>query len=160
MKSLLKKTAISLAAAFLIFAAVPTISLALDCSRNNLTAQEAIQCGVNGASGNNETASESGKRANRVVESIINLLSLTVGVIAVIMIIIGGLRYVTSAGNETAIKSARNTIMYAVIGLIIVALAQVIVKFVLTNITDDKPAVTNSDSRKVDPDGEGRRGGR
>ena len=50
---------------------------------------------------------------------------------AVIMIIWGGFRYVTSGGDSNKVSSAKNTIIYAVIGLIIVALAQFIVKFVL-----------------------------
>jgi len=57
-------------------------------------------------------------------------------VVAVIMIIIGGFRYITSGGNDTSITSAKNTILYAVIGLVIVALAQVLVHFVLRNITN------------------------
>jgi hypothetical protein len=52
------------------------------------------------------------------------------------MIIYAGFRYVTSAGNAEATKNARSTIMYAVIGLIIIALAQVIVHFVLRNVTN------------------------
>lgn len=66
-----------------------------------------------------------------VIKTIINILSLIVGIIAVIMIIIGGLKYITSSGDSNNITSAKNTILYAIIGLIIVALAQVIVLFVL-----------------------------
>jgi hypothetical protein len=72
---------------------------------------------------------------NNIVHSIINILSLVVGVVAVIMIIIGGLRYITSGGNDTGVTGAKNTILYAVIGLIIVALAQIIVHFVLAKVT-------------------------
>jgi hypothetical protein len=68
------------------------------------------------------------------VKKIINILSILVGAIAVIMIIFGGFRYVTSGGSDSSVSSAKNTILYAVIGLIIVALAQVIVHFVLNNI--------------------------
>jgi hypothetical protein len=59
-----------------------------------------------------------------------------VGIIAVIMIVYGGFRYITSGGDATKVTSARNTILYAIIGLIIVALAQFIVKFVLKKATD------------------------
>lgn len=68
---------------------------------------------------------------NDLVRRIINILSVIVGAIAVIMIIIGGFRYVTSAGNDSNVQAAKKTIMYALIGLVIVALAQIIVKFVL-----------------------------
>jgi hypothetical protein len=72
---------------------------------------------------------------NNVVALVINIFSVVVGIIAVIMIIYGGFRYITSGGDTTKITSARNTILYAIIGLIIVALAQFIVKFVLEKAT-------------------------
>ena len=59
-----------------------------------------------------------------------------VGVVAVIMIIVGGLKYITSGGDSGNISGAKNTILYAVIGLIFVALAQVIVRFVLARSTN------------------------
>lgn len=62
---------------------------------------------------------------------IVNVFSVIVGVIAVIMIIYGGLRYITSGGDSGKITNAKNTIIYAVIGLVIVALAQFIVQFVI-----------------------------
>lgn len=68
-----------------------------------------------------------------VVKLVINILSLVVGVVAVIMIIIGGLKYVTSNGDSNALSSAKNTILYAIVGLVIVAMAQFIVQFVLSN---------------------------
>lgn len=73
---------------------------------------------------------------NRLIKKVINLLSVIVGVVAVIMIIIGGLRYITSGGSDTSVTSAKNTILYAVIGLVIVALAQIIVRFVLGQINE------------------------
>lgn len=66
-----------------------------------------------------------------LITRIVNIFSVIVGVIAVIMIIIGGFRYITSGGDSSNVTSAKNTIMYAIIGLIIVALAQIIVRFVL-----------------------------
>ena len=71
-----------------------------------------------------------------VIRRIVNLLSIIVGVVAVIMIIVGGFRYVTSGGSDASVTGAKNTILYAVIGLIIVALAQLIVNFVLSNLAD------------------------
>ena len=69
-----------------------------------------------------------------VIEAIINVLSIIVGFISVIMIIIGGLRYMTSAGDASGTTSARNTIIYAIVGLVIVIMAQVIVNFVLNRV--------------------------
>lgn len=72
---------------------------------------------------------------NHLITVIVNVLSVVVGVIAVIMIIIAGLRYITSGGKQESVTSAKNTILYAVIGLVIVALAQLIVHFVLNKTT-------------------------
>lgn len=79
---------------------------------------------------------EATQKINNLIRSIINLLSAIVGIVAVIMIIVGGLRYITSGGNDTSVTSAKNTILYAIIGLIIVALAQILVRFTISKITN------------------------
>lgn len=71
--------------------------------------------------------SQIGKLANNLV----TIFSYVVGAISIIMIIYGGFRYITSGGESGAVGNAKNTIIYAIVGLIIVALAQVIVHFVL-----------------------------
>lgn len=65
------------------------------------------------------------------VQIIVNALLFLIGAVSVIMIIIGGIRYVTSNGDSSQITSAKNTIMYAVIGLIIALMAFAIVNFVV-----------------------------
>lgn len=55
-------------------------------------------------------------------------------IIAVLIIIIGGIRYATSNGDASQIKSAKNTILYAVVGLIVIIMATAITSFVITNI--------------------------
>lgn len=75
-----------------------------------------------------------GKKINSLVKTIINIFSWIVGVTAVIMVIIGGFKYITSGGDSGKISSAKDTILYAVIGLVIVAMAQIIVKFVLSKL--------------------------
>lgn len=81
------------------------------------------------------TGGDSNRTINKIIHTIINLLSVVVGVVAVIMIIVGGLRYITSGDSDTSVTSAKNTILYAIIGLIIVALAQILVRFVLSKVT-------------------------
>jgi hypothetical protein len=54
----------------------------------------------------------------------------------VIMIIVGGFRYITSGGNDASVTAAKNTILYAIIGLVVVALAQIIVRFTLGKLTN------------------------
>jgi cytochrome bd-type quinol oxidase subunit 2 len=78
---------------------------------------------------------DSGEKANSTVATIINVFSVIVGAVSVIMIIYGGFRYITSGGESGNISTAKNTILYAIIGLVIVALAQFIVKFVLSKAT-------------------------
>lgn len=76
-----------------------------------------------------------GSNVNDLIADVINIFSLIVGVVAVIMIIVGGFRYITSGGNDSNVSGAKNTILYAIIGLVIVALSQFIVRFVLDRVT-------------------------
>lgn len=82
-----------------------------------------------------------------VLKTLINTFSIVVGAVSVIMIIIGGFRYVISGGDSNSTKSAKDTILYAVIGLVVVLFAQVIVRFVISNAT--KPAPTPAPAKKT-----------
>ena len=109
----------------------PKASAAINCSTDTpTTTQEAIQCGTDNSAGVPNGGAPAND-LNNTIGSVINILSAAVGVIAVIMIILAGFRYVTSGGKQESIASAKNTILYAVVGLVIVALAQIIVHFVL-----------------------------
>jgi len=79
---------------------------------------------------------DSENRMNILIANIVNIFSIVVGIVAVIMIIIGGFKYITSSGDSNNISSAKNTIMYAIVGIVIAALAQVIVRFVLKRATN------------------------
>lgn len=68
---------------------------------------------------------------NGLLTKAVNVFSAVVGVIAVLMIIVGGLRYITSGGDTGKVSAAKTTIIYALVGLVVVALAQLIVHFVL-----------------------------
>jgi hypothetical protein len=95
------------------------------------TASDAIQGGVTAvggqAAGNNVPLETRAK-------DITNVFLFILGAIAVIMIIIGGIRYVVSAGEGSAVKGAKNTILYAVVGLVVAILAYAIVNFVITSL--------------------------
>lgn len=67
-----------------------------------------------------------------VFRTITNTVLYIVGVIAVIMLIIGGIKYVVSGGDAKKVTDAKNTVLYAIIGLIIAFLAFAIVNFVIT----------------------------
>lgn len=69
------------------------------------------------------------------ISTIVNILLFLLGAIAVVMIVIGGIRFATSNGDQSAVTSAKNTILYAVVGLIVAILAYAIVNFVLTQFT-------------------------
>ena len=69
-----------------------------------------------------------------LLQLIINSLIGIVGVAAVIMLIIGGFRYVFSQGNEKAVNSAKDTILYAIIGIVVAILAFAIVNFVIAGL--------------------------
>lgn len=101
-----------------------------------LTTQQAINCGVCGVSSNCPTSTQSAKSLSDTVASVINVLSIVVGIVAVIMIILAGFRYITSGGKQESIASAKNSLIYAIVGLVIVALAQLIVQFVLNTTTN------------------------
>ena len=68
------------------------------------------------------------------IQNVLKILIVVVGIMSVLMIIISGIRFVTSNGDSNKIASARNTLIYAIVGLIVVAFAQIIVKLVLTKI--------------------------
>lgn len=122
----------------LLFSLTPALASAasaIDCSSSTLSAKSAIQCGECGASSQSSCTPGSGGSLDSLVKEILNILSVIVGIAAIIMIIVAGLRYITSAGEAEKVKGAKNTLLYAVIGLIIVALAQTITHFVLTEAT-------------------------
>ncbi len=68
--------------------------------------------------------------------TVVNVIIGVVGFLAVIMIIVGGITYTTSAGDAGKVKKAKDTIMYGIIGLIVAILAFAIVNFVLGNLGD------------------------
>jgi predicted permease len=105
---------------------VPAIALA--------DTPQSTVCQTLGSNGNCTSNPTNGVSLNSVIKAIINILSLVVGVVAVIMVIIGGFRYITSGGDSNNVTSAKNTILYAIVGLVVVALAQAIVKFVLNKL--------------------------
>jgi hypothetical protein len=70
-------------------------------------------------------------KTKKFVADLTNLLLFAIGVITIIMIIIGGIRYTTSNGDSSQIASAKNTILYAVIGLVIAFMAYGIVNYVV-----------------------------
>jgi hypothetical protein len=71
---------------------------------------------------------------DNVVATVVNFLSWLIGVVSVIFVLWGGFKYVTSSGESGKTSQAKNTIIYALIGLVIAALAQILVRFVLAQV--------------------------
>jgi hypothetical protein len=96
-----------------------------------------------GAAGCGNAGNGNGTDAlKNVAARITNVFSVIVGIAAVIMIIYGGFRYITSGGDSGRVGSAKNSLIYAIIGLIIVALAQIIVHYVINTATTSTTGIT------------------
>jgi len=89
--------------------------------------------GVNAARGSNVPGTLFGDTG--LITTIINTMLFLVGALSVIMIIFGGLRYVTSGGKAASVTAAKNTIIYAIVGLIISFLAYAAVNFILGSVS-------------------------
>lgn len=87
--------------------------------------------GAGQSSGCNASSGDPINGSNGVLHKVANIISILGGIAAVIIIIIGGLQYVTSGGDPQKASGARSMIIGAVVGLIIIALAQAIIIFAL-----------------------------
>lgn len=71
---------------------------------------------------------------NGIITRASQILTIAVGVASVVMIIVGGIKYVLSAGDSAKVSSAKNTVIYALVGILVALLAQAIIAFVLNKI--------------------------
>lgn len=92
---------------------------------NNINLQNGVDC----AKGDDQSPKLFGN--NGVFSTITNVLLFIIGAISVIMLIIGGIRYTVSGGDASAVTAAKNTILYAIVGIIVALLAYAIVNFVV-----------------------------
>lgn len=81
------------------------------------------------ADGNNSLYGKNG-----ILSRVITVLDIVIGVVAVVMVVIGGFKFVLSGGDSNNVNSARNTVLYALVGIVIAVSGQVIVKFVLNRL--------------------------
>ena len=100
---------------------------------DSTSAQLNLESGINSAKGTG--APDNVTEDDGLIKKVVNLLLWAIGIVSVIMIIIGGIRYATSNGDSNQVTAAKNTIMYAVIGLVIAIFAYAIVYFVFDQIT-------------------------
>lgn len=110
--------------------AAPAIAAADTCTNTGSgDVSQGLSGGANSACGSGQANTLFG--SNGIFKTITNVLLYVIGAIAVIMLIIGGIRYITSGGDSGQVTSAKNTILYAVIGIIVAILAYAIVNFVI-----------------------------
>jgi hypothetical protein len=133
MKSITKNAFGSLAAAVVLaFVAVFT-PLVPTAFAQNCDPSQGVAGGVDCADTGNTPDTLFG--ADSIFTTIVNVLLFVIGAISVIMLIIGGIRYTISGGDSGNVTAAKNTIMYAIIGLVVAFLAFAIVNWVLGAIT-------------------------
>lgn len=102
-----------------------TSSVVADTAKNDV-------CAGIGLAGNG--CGDSGAQVSNALGVAVNLLSVIVGIVAVIMVIIAGLKFVTSSGDTNKVASAKNSLIYAIIGLVVVAASQMLVHFVFNQV--------------------------
>jgi hypothetical protein len=93
-----------------------------------------VLSGSCGSAPNNAVCDADDDDLSELLGNVIRTLLVLVGMVAVIMLIVGGFRYVTSNGDSAQMSAAKNTILYAVIGVIVAASSFAIVNFVLERI--------------------------
>jgi len=106
--------------------------------------ENSVKNGLNGAIGDNSCASDAAATSGMqtgslfgngsIINNVINVMLFLVGILCVIFIIYGGIRYTISRGEAKDVEGAKNTIMYAIIGLVIAIIAYALVNFVFTSI--------------------------
>ena len=124
----MKKIALSLlAAVMLTFVPVSLVAAATVCSEP--AAKTSAYCvGIAGPTDNPIAG------PNGLLIKIANVIAVIAGMVIVIMIIVAGIRYITSSGDSAGIQKAKDTILHSLIGLIVIVLARVLVTFVVNRI--------------------------
>ncbi len=107
----------------------PKVSFSLAAS----SCGSAKDCACQGLSqlGGSTCSSNASSSVNGLISTAVNILSMVVGALAVVMVIVSGFKYMTSSGDSNRVNSAKNTLIYALVGLAIAILAKVIVVYVL-----------------------------
>ena len=88
------------------------------------------------ANGKPDELSQGGDLSSSII-GILNGIITILGIVAVVVMIIGGIGYMTSAGDAGKVKKSKDTILYGLIGLIIVVLSFAIVNFVIKTVIGD-----------------------
>jgi len=129
-----------LSAAILLPAMVFTVGLVAQPAPAHAAFEKGLSDGAQSAQGKDQqgdAASLFGEGGQGgIFRTITNVMLFLIGAISVIMLIIGGIRYVVSGGDSTAVQNAKNTILYAIVGVIVAILAYAVVNFVVTSFSN------------------------
>ncbi len=107
------------------------------CADNTLSLTNGVNCAAPAETQRHTLFGKGG-----LFQTISSLLIFIVGAVAVIMLIIGGLRYVLSAGDAKNVTAAKDTILYAIIGIVVALLSFALVQFVVGSL--DKSTTTTT----------------
>lgn len=138
MKQIINKILAATGVLALTVASVGVISLgstapvSADCNPDELTISNGADCGQ----GTGQPA-DLFEGDESMFKKITDVMLFLVGAISVIMLIVGGIRYVVSGGDQGAVQSAKNTILYAIVGIIVAILAYAIVSFITGSFVED-----------------------
>ena len=100
---------------------------------SGIAAAAGVQDGINAANPGAGVPTTLFGGSDSIFTTVVNVLLFVIGAVSVIMLIVGGIRYTVSGGDSGAVTSAKNTIMYAIIGLVIAFLAFAIVNWVIND---------------------------
>lgn len=101
------------------------LSPGADCSGNNGTGSSAVCTDVNNA------GSTPDDPVVKTLRGITTIVATIAGAGAILLILVGSIQYITSGGDSNKINNAKNTIVYALIGVLVIALAATIIEFVI-----------------------------
>lgn len=129
MKNLLKKITVLLGVAIVFSFALPLTTYAeTKCDTSKLNLHNGAQCSKT------DDQQENLFGDGGVFTTIVNVMLFLIGTLSVIMLIYGGIQYVISSGDAGKVNNAKNTILYAIVGLVVSVLAYAIVNFVIKNL--------------------------
>ena len=121
-----------------------------DCIKEATTQADKAKCGMDATQNDPDAAKK--KTLEGTVKNIINAVLYVVGILAVVMVIIGGIQYTTSGGDQAAVTKAKNTILYGIVGLIIAILAYAIVNFVIGKVDKSQDVTTSGLIQSIVPE--------
>ena len=115
-----------------------------ECSSEVCSNPDKYPASVRSACGCSGTAAEA--ELPDVIANIISAITVTLGIVALVFIFVGGISYMTSSGDSSKVKKAKDTILYACIGLAVCALAFAITQFAINTINGATSAPADGDS--------------